>query len=112
MHDALYCERRFGTPNVIGEANQECLAIEVGTSIPSVILIGVPRIRSGSRSRGRGRMRQDCLSGAGVLPDGARDIRGRWVAGAGTGAGTGQYEGNCLVASCFYLTQVGFRRCH
>ncbi len=41
MHDALYCGRRFGTLNVIGEANRECLAIEVGMSIPSACLIRV-----------------------------------------------------------------------
>lgn len=39
IHDALYCGRRFGTLNVIDEANRECLAIEVGTSIPSARLI-------------------------------------------------------------------------
>jgi len=41
MHDALYCGRRFRTLNVIDEANRECLAIEVGTSIPSARLIRV-----------------------------------------------------------------------
>ena len=41
MHDALYCERRFRTLNVIDEANRECLAIEVGESIPSARLIRV-----------------------------------------------------------------------
>jgi len=39
MHDALYCGRRFRTLNVIDEANRECLAIEIGTSIPSLRLI-------------------------------------------------------------------------
>ncbi|MNL35959.1 Integrase core domain protein [compost metagenome] len=41
MHDALYCGRRFRTLNVIDEANRECLAIEVGVSIPSARLIRV-----------------------------------------------------------------------
>lgn len=41
MHDALYCGRRFRTLNVIDEANRECLAIEVGMSIPSARLIRV-----------------------------------------------------------------------
>ncbi|KRC73579.1 transposase [Achromobacter sp. Root83] len=41
MHDALYCGRRFRTLNVIYEANRECLAIEVGMSIPSARLIRV-----------------------------------------------------------------------
>lgn len=39
MYDALYCGRRFRTLNVIGEANRECLTIEVGTSISSARLI-------------------------------------------------------------------------
>lgn len=38
MHDILYCGRRFRTLNVINEANRECLAIEIGTSIPSARL--------------------------------------------------------------------------
>lgn len=37
----LYCDRRFRTPNVIDQANWECLAIEIGTSIPSARLIRV-----------------------------------------------------------------------
>lgn len=41
MHDTLYCGRRFRTLNVIDEANRECLAIEIGTSIPSARLIRV-----------------------------------------------------------------------
>lgn len=41
MHDALYCGRRFRTLNVIDEANRECLAIEVATSIPAARLIRV-----------------------------------------------------------------------
>lgn len=41
MHDALYCGRRFRTLNVVDEANRECLAIEVGMSIPSARLIRV-----------------------------------------------------------------------
>jgi putative transposase len=41
MHDALYCGRRFRTLNVIDEANRECLAIEVGTSIPLARLMRV-----------------------------------------------------------------------
>ena len=41
MHDTLYCGRRFRTLNVIDEANRECLAVEVGTSIPSARLIRV-----------------------------------------------------------------------
>lgn len=41
MHEALYCGRRFRTLNVIDEANRECLAIEVGASIPSAHLIRV-----------------------------------------------------------------------
>ena len=41
MHDALYCGRRFRTLNVIDEANRECLAIEIGTSISSIRLIRV-----------------------------------------------------------------------
>ena len=41
MHDALYRGRRFRTLNVIDEANRECLAIEVGMSIPSALLIRV-----------------------------------------------------------------------
>jgi len=41
MHDALYCGRPFRTLNVIDEANRECLAIEVGTSITSARLIRV-----------------------------------------------------------------------
>ena len=41
MHDALYCGRRFRTLNVIDEANRECLAIEIGTSIPSTRLVRV-----------------------------------------------------------------------
>ncbi|MGE8567064.1 MAG: integrase core domain-containing protein [Achromobacter sp.] len=41
MHDALYCGRRFRTLNVIDEANRECLAIEVGMSIPSARLVRI-----------------------------------------------------------------------
>ncbi|SDX58726.1 putative transposase [Nitrosomonas oligotropha] len=41
MHDTLYCGRRFRTLNVIDEANRERLAIEIGTSIPSMRLIRV-----------------------------------------------------------------------
>lgn len=41
MHDALYCARRFRTLNVMDEANRECLAIEIGTSIPSSRLVRV-----------------------------------------------------------------------
>ena len=41
MHDTLYCGRRFRTLNVIDEANRECLAIEVGMSIPSARLVRV-----------------------------------------------------------------------
>lgn len=41
MHDTLYCGRRFRTLNVIGEANRECLTIEIGTSILSARLIRV-----------------------------------------------------------------------
>ena len=36
MHDALCGGRKFRTFNVIDESNREGLAIEVGTSIPSV----------------------------------------------------------------------------
>lgn len=39
MHDSLYCGRTFRTLNVIDEANRECLAIDIGTSIPSARLI-------------------------------------------------------------------------
>lgn len=41
MYDALYYGRRFRTLNVIDEANRECLAIEVGISIPSARLVRV-----------------------------------------------------------------------
>jgi putative transposase len=41
MHDTLYCGRRFRTLNVIDEAYRECLAVEVGTSIPSARLLRV-----------------------------------------------------------------------
>jgi len=34
MHDSLYCGKTFRTLNVIDEANRECLAIDIGTSIP------------------------------------------------------------------------------
>ncbi len=39
MHDSLYCGKAFRTLNVIDEANRECLAIDIGTSIPSTRLI-------------------------------------------------------------------------
>lgn len=39
MHDVLYDGRKFRTLNVIDEANREALAIEVGQSIPSRLLI-------------------------------------------------------------------------
>lgn len=39
MHDSLYCGKTFRTLNVIDEANRECLAIDIGTSIPSTRLI-------------------------------------------------------------------------
>jgi len=39
MTDALYGGRKFRTLNVIDEGNREALAIEVGTSIPSVRVI-------------------------------------------------------------------------
>jgi len=39
MHDSLYCGKTFRTLNVIDEANRECLAIDIGTSIPSARLI-------------------------------------------------------------------------
>lgn len=39
MHDSLYCSRTFRTLNVLDEANRECLAIDIGTSIPSARLI-------------------------------------------------------------------------
>ena len=39
MHDALYDGRRFRTLNVLDEGNREGLAIEIGTSIPSVRVV-------------------------------------------------------------------------
>jgi putative transposase len=39
MTDALYGGRKFRTLNVIDEGNREALAIEIGTSIPSVRVI-------------------------------------------------------------------------
>lgn len=39
MTDALYGGRKFRTLNVIDEGNREALAIDVGTSIPSVRVI-------------------------------------------------------------------------
>ena len=39
MHDSLYCGKTFRTLNIIDEANRECLAIDIGTSIPSTRLI-------------------------------------------------------------------------
>ncbi len=39
MHDSLYCGKTFRTLNVIDEANRECLAIDIGMSIPSTRLI-------------------------------------------------------------------------
>ena len=41
MHDALYDGRRFRTFNVIDEANRECLAIEVGSSMPAQRVVRV-----------------------------------------------------------------------
>jgi putative transposase len=41
MHDALYGGRRFRTLNVLDEGNRECLAIEVGVSIPAARVIRV-----------------------------------------------------------------------
>ena len=42
MHDSLYCGKTFRTLNVIDEANRECLAIDIGMSIPSTRLIRSP----------------------------------------------------------------------
>ncbi|MGB6008409.1 IS3 family transposase [Castellaniella sp.] len=41
VHDAPYCGRTFRAPNVIDEANRECLTIEVEASIPSARLVRV-----------------------------------------------------------------------
>lgn len=41
MHDTFYGGRRFRTLNVIDEVNRECLAIEIGTSIPSTRVVRV-----------------------------------------------------------------------
>ena len=41
MTDALYDGRRFRTFNVLDEGNREALAIEIGTSIPSALVIRV-----------------------------------------------------------------------
>lgn len=35
MHDTLYCCRRYRTLNILDEGTQECLAIEVDTSLPA-----------------------------------------------------------------------------
>ena len=39
MHDALYCDRKFRTLNIIDEVNREVLAIEADTSLPSAHVI-------------------------------------------------------------------------
>jgi putative transposase len=41
MSDMLYDGRRFRTLNVLDEGNRECLAIEVGTSLPSARVTAV-----------------------------------------------------------------------
>lgn len=35
MHDTLYCSKRLRTLNVVDEGTRECLAIGVGTSLPT-----------------------------------------------------------------------------
>lgn len=41
VHDSLYCGKRFRTFNIIDEGTRECLAIEVGTSLPAERIIRV-----------------------------------------------------------------------
>ena len=41
MHDTLYCCKRFRTQNVVDEGTQECLAIEVDTSLPAGLIVRV-----------------------------------------------------------------------
>lgn len=47
MHDSLYCSKRFRTLNIIDEGTRECLAIEVGTSLPAERVIrGFERLKT------------------------------------------------------------------
>jgi hypothetical protein len=41
MHDALYDGRRFRMLNVLDEGNREALAVEIGTSLASVRVVGL-----------------------------------------------------------------------
>lgn len=41
MHDALVCNRRFLTLNVVDDFNREALAIEIGLNIPAQFVVWV-----------------------------------------------------------------------